>query len=97
MLAECAAVAAFLLWQWLPLYRYTSAMGDRELLMVLAVIFFVLVTFPFMLNSLVRISTPRTLRIEIRSRNSSVARTGGKRAAASQISYRDHSAITEVE
>ena len=56
VLAECAAVAAFLLWQWLPLYRYTSAMGDRELLMVLAVIFFVLVTF-LMLNSLVRIST----------------------------------------
>jgi hypothetical protein len=56
VLAECAAIAAFLLWQWLPLFRYTSAIGDRELLMVLAVIFFVLVTF-LMLDSLVRIST----------------------------------------
>lgn len=55
LLAECTAIAAFLLWQWLPLFRYTSAMGDRELLMVLAVIFFVLVTF-LMLDSLVRIS-----------------------------------------
>jgi len=56
VLAECAAVAAFLLWQWLPLFRYTSAMGDRELLMVLTVIFFVLVIF-LMLDSLVCIST----------------------------------------
>lgn len=55
VLAECIAMAAFLLWQWLPLFRYTSSIGDRELLMVLAVIFFVLVTF-LMLDSLVRIS-----------------------------------------
>ena len=56
VLAECVAMMAVVLWQWLPLFRYTSAMGDRELLMVLAVIFFVLVTF-LMLDSLVRIST----------------------------------------
>jgi hypothetical protein len=56
VLAECAAIVAVLLWRWLPFFRFTSAMDDRELLLVLAVIFFVLIVF-LMLDSLARIST----------------------------------------
>jgi hypothetical protein len=56
ILAEGAALVAVTLWQWLPLFGFTSALGDRELLMVLAVVFFALVAF-LMLDSLVRIST----------------------------------------
>ena len=56
ILAEGAAFAAVCLWQWLPLFGFTSTLGDRELLMVLAVVFFALVAF-LMLDSLVRIST----------------------------------------
>lgn len=56
ILAESAAFLAVLLWRWLPLFGFTSALGDRELLMVLAVVFFALITF-LMLDSLVRIST----------------------------------------
>lgn len=55
VLASSAAIVAVLLWRWLPLFRFTSAMGDRELLMALAVIFFVLVAF-LMVDLLVRIS-----------------------------------------
>lgn len=56
ILAEGAAFLAVLLWQWLPLFGFTSTLGDRELLMVLAVVFFALIAF-LMLDSLVRIST----------------------------------------
>ena len=56
LLAEGAAFLAVLLWQWLPLFGVTSTMGDRELLMILAVVFFALIAF-LMLDSLVRIST----------------------------------------
>lgn len=56
ILAESAAFLAVLLWQWLPLFGFTSTLGDRELLMVLAVVFFALIAF-LMLDSLVRIST----------------------------------------
>lgn len=56
ILAEGAAFLAVLLWQWLPLIGVTSTMGDRELLMVLAVVFFALISF-LMLDSLARIST----------------------------------------
>jgi hypothetical protein len=56
ILAECAAFLAVSLWQWLPLFGFTSTLGDRELLMVLAVVFFALIAF-LMLDSLVRIST----------------------------------------
>ena len=56
ILAEGAAFLAVLLWQWLPLIGITSTMGDRELLMVLAVVFFALISF-LMLDSLARIST----------------------------------------
>lgn len=56
VLAEGAAFIAILSWQWLPLFGFTSALGDRELLMILAVIFFALIAF-LMLDSLARIST----------------------------------------
>ncbi len=56
ILAEGAAFLAVLLWQWLPLFGFTSSLGDRELLMILAVVFFALVAF-LMLDSLTRIST----------------------------------------
>jgi hypothetical protein len=56
VLAECAAIIAIILWKWLPVFNFTSALGDRELLVVLAVVFFVLIAF-LMLDCLVRIST----------------------------------------
>lgn len=56
ILAEGVAVLAVVLWQWLPLFEFTATLGDRELLMVLAVVFFALIAF-LMLDSLVRIST----------------------------------------
>lgn len=56
ILAEGAAFLAVSLWQYLPLFGVTSTMGDRELLMVLAVVFFALIAF-LMLDSLARIST----------------------------------------
>jgi len=56
LLAEGATFLSVLLWQWLPLFGVTSTLGDRELLMVLAVVFFALIAF-LMLDCLVRIST----------------------------------------
>lgn len=55
ILAECAAILAVLLWGRLPFIAYTSALGDRELLVVLAVILFCLIAF-LMLDCLSRIS-----------------------------------------
>ena len=56
LLAEGAAFLSVLLWQVLPVFGFTSTLGDRELLMVLAVVFFALIAF-LMLDCLVRIST----------------------------------------
>ena len=56
VLAECGAIVAVLLWARLPFITYTSAMGDRELLVILAVIIFAFVAF-LMLDCLSRIST----------------------------------------
>jgi hypothetical protein len=56
VLAEGAAFMAVLLWRWLPLFSVTSTLGDRELLVVLAVVFFALIAF-LILDCLVRIST----------------------------------------
>lgn len=56
LLAEGAAFLSVLLWQWLPVFGLTSTLGDRELLMILAVVFFAFIAF-LMLDSLVRIST----------------------------------------
>lgn len=56
VLAESAAFLAVLLWRGLPLFSVTSTLGDRELLVVLAVVFFVFIAF-LILDCLVRIST----------------------------------------
>ena len=56
LLVEGLAFFLVLLWQWLPLFGITSSLGDRELLMVLAVVFFALIVF-LILDCLVRIST----------------------------------------
>lgn len=56
IVAESAAFLAVSLWQWLPMFGFTSTLGDRELLMVLAVVFFALIAF-LMLDSLARISS----------------------------------------
>jgi hypothetical protein len=56
VLVESAAIFAVLLWRWLPLFSITSTLGDRELLVILAVVFFVFIVF-LILDCLVRIST----------------------------------------
>jgi hypothetical protein len=56
ILAEGVAFMAVSLWQWLPIFGFTSTLGDRELIMVLAVVFFALIAF-LMLDSLARISS----------------------------------------
>jgi len=56
VLAEIAAMIAVVLWRFLPLFSLTSTLGDRELLVVLAVVIFALVAF-LILDCLVRIST----------------------------------------
>ena len=56
VLAESFALIAVLLWRFLPLFSFTSNLGDRELLVVLAVVFFVFIAF-LILDCLVRIST----------------------------------------
>jgi hypothetical protein len=56
VLAEGAAILALVLWSWLPFFSITSGLNDRELLVILAVVLFVLIAF-LMLDSLARIST----------------------------------------
>jgi len=56
MLAEGAAILGVLVWSWLPFFSFTSGLNDRELLVILAVLLFVLIAF-LMLDSLARIST----------------------------------------
>jgi len=55
LLAEFTAILMVLLWGMLPLISYTSVLTDREMLVILAVIFFGLISF-LILDSLVRIS-----------------------------------------
>lgn len=55
ILADLIAIAAILLWGRLPLLAYTSALTDRELLLVLAVLSFSYLAY-LMLDSLQRIS-----------------------------------------
>lgn len=55
IIAELAASCAVLAWGRLPVIAFTSSLGDRELMVVLAVIFFGLIAF-LMLDSLQRIS-----------------------------------------
>lgn len=56
MLAEGAAMLGVIVWSWLPFFSFTSGLDDRELLVILAVLLFVLIAF-LMLDSLARIST----------------------------------------
>ena len=55
IIAEMAAIGAVLVWGRLPMIAFTSSLNDRELLVVLAVMFFGLIAF-LMLDSLQRIS-----------------------------------------
>jgi hypothetical protein len=55
ILIECVAILAVVLWRWLPFLAYTSGLQDRELLLILTVLFFVFVAF-FVLGTLIRIS-----------------------------------------
>ncbi len=55
IIAELAAICAVMVWGRLPVIAFTSSLGDRELMVVLAVIFFGLIAF-LMLDSLQRIS-----------------------------------------
>lgn len=48
VLAELAALCMILLWGRLPFFSYTSTLGDRELLVILAVILFALFSFLIM-------------------------------------------------
>jgi hypothetical protein len=59
ILADLVAIAAILLWGRLPVFAYTSTLGDRELLVVLAVLLFAYVS-RLMLDSLERISVQST-------------------------------------
>lgn len=56
IVAEGISILMVFLWGMLPLISYTSALNDRELLVVLAVIFFGFIAY-LILDSLVRIST----------------------------------------
>jgi hypothetical protein len=53
--AEIAALFTFFLWQWTPIFKITSKLADREILMLLSVLFFGAIVF-LMLDSIVRIS-----------------------------------------
>ncbi|HUS96940.1 MAG TPA: DUF2304 family protein [Hyphomicrobiaceae bacterium] len=55
ILIECATILAVILWRWLPFLTFTSGLQDRELLLILTVLFFVFVAV-FVLDTLIRIS-----------------------------------------
>ena len=80
ILAESAAFLAVLLWRWLPMFSYTSSLGDRELLVVLAVIFFSLIAF-LILDCLVRIST-HTHQIKLLTQELALLREGAESCSA---------------
>jgi hypothetical protein len=55
ILAELLALIVFVAWRYLPFFRFTSSLSDRELLLIVVVIFFALACF-LMLDALVHIS-----------------------------------------
>lgn len=85
IIAEAAAVLAVLVWGRLPVIGFTSRLGDRELLVILAVLFFGLITF-LMLDSLQRISDHsgqlRRLTQEVALLHARLAATAGSDAGA---------------
>ena len=55
ILAELLALVVYIAWRYLPFFRFTSSLTDRELLLIVVVIFFTLACF-LMLDALVHIS-----------------------------------------
>jgi hypothetical protein len=55
VLVQGAAILTVLLWRWLPLFQFTSGLQDRQLLLLMTVVFFAFTAF-FMLDTLVRLS-----------------------------------------
>jgi HAMP domain-containing protein len=54
-LIQGVAILAIITWRWLPIFGFTSKLQDRQLLLVMTVLFFAFVAF-LMLDLLVRIS-----------------------------------------
>jgi hypothetical protein len=55
VLVQCVAIFAVLLWQFLPIFAFTSQLQDRQLLMMMAVLAFAFIAF-LILDLLVRFS-----------------------------------------
>lgn len=92
ILAECAAILAVLLWGRLPFIAYTSALGDRELLVVLAVILFCLFAF-LMLDCLSRISA-QTHQIKRLTQELALLRESAESSRGKKITITDHHTVT---
>ncbi len=86
VLAESATFIAVLLWRWLPLFSFTSTLGDRELLVVLAVVFFALISF-LILDCLVRIST-HTHQIKLLTQDLALLRETAESSRGEKNQYR---------
>jgi hypothetical protein len=54
VLVQCAAIVAVIVWRSLPIFSFTSRLQDRQLLLIMTVLFFAFVSF-LMLDILVRI------------------------------------------
>lgn len=92
ILADLVAIAAILLWGRLPVIAYTSALGDRELLIVLAVLFFSYIAY-LMLDSLQRISAQSA---QIARLAQHVALLEEARTAPSERSQQDAPAVSPM-
>jgi hypothetical protein len=55
VIVQIAAILCVLLWRWLPFFEFTSTLQDRQLLLLITVIFFAFTAF-LVLDTLVRIS-----------------------------------------
>jgi hypothetical protein len=55
VLVECAAIFTIVVWRWLPFFEFTSGLQDRQLLLVVTVVFFAFIAF-LVLDTLVRLS-----------------------------------------
>jgi hypothetical protein len=55
VLVQCVAIFAILLWQWLPIFQFTSQLQDRQLLLMMTVLVFAFIAF-LILDLLVRVS-----------------------------------------
>jgi len=84
IISELAAICVVLVWGRLPMIAFTSSLGDRELLVVLAVMFFGLMVF-LMLDSLQRISDQNN---QLRRLNQEVALLRESVGASAAIAHR---------